>query len=297
MKVEKIDHVGIYVKDLDKAAEFFRDVFGFEFSREFGAEGMGVREVVDRLGFDLLAAKSPDEPLARIIERRGEGPASLSFKVPDIEEAIEEMKSKGIRLVHRGDHGDAAKWATFHPKDIFGVFVEVVEYEPKNPYLSAARKPAGVVYPKGKEPPKFKVERIDHVGIYVQDLDKAVAFFEDLFGLKFSETFGPKDEDVVQVMDSVGINLLAPKTPDGPMAKLIERRGEGLSNLTFKVPDIEQAIAALTSLGIRQVNRGQYSENAKWATFHPKDIFGLFVNLVEYHALHPYLDLFEELQE
>ena len=162
MKVEKIDHVGVYVKDLDKAANFFRDTFGFEFSRVFGAEGMGVREVVDTMGFDLLSAKSADSPLTRIIARRGEGPASLSFKVPDIEEGIEELTSKGVRLVHRGDHGDAAKWVTFHPKDIFGVFVELVEYEPKNPYLSAARKPAGVMYERGKEPPKIKVERIDH---------------------------------------------------------------------------------------------------------------------------------------
>ena len=68
MKVEQIDHLGIYVKDLDKGARFFRDVFGFEFSREFGAQGMDVREVVDTRGLDLLAAKSTDGPMARIIE-------------------------------------------------------------------------------------------------------------------------------------------------------------------------------------------------------------------------------------
>lgn len=297
MKVEQIDHLGIYVKDLDKAAKFFRDVFGFEFSREFGAEGMDVREVVDTVGLDLLAAKTPDGTMARIIEHRGEGLASLSLKVPNLEEGIEEMKSKGIRVVHRGDHGDVSKWVTFHPKDLFGVFVELVEYEPENLYLSAAKRPPGVLYERGKAPPKVKVERIDHVGIYVKDLDKAVKVLEDLFSLKFSPTFGPEDEDVVQVMDPLGINLLAPKTADGPMAKLIERRGEGLSSLTFKVPDIEKAIVELTSFGIRQVNRGQYSENAKWATFHPKDIFGVFINLVEYHALHPYLALFEEFQK
>ena len=164
MKVEQIDHLGIYVKDLDKGAQFFRDVFGFEFSREFGAEGMDVREVVDTRGLDLLAAKTSDGPMARIIEHRGEGLASLSLKVPSLEEGIEEMKSRDIRLIHRGDHGDAAKWATFHPKDLFGVFVELVEYNPENLYLSAARKPPAVLYPKGEEPPKVKVEGIDHVG-------------------------------------------------------------------------------------------------------------------------------------
>jgi len=297
VKVEQIDHLGIYVKDLDKGAQFFRDVFGFEFSREFGAEGMDVREVVDTRGLDLLAAKSLDGPMARIIEHRGEGLASLSLKVPSLEEGIEEMKSREIRLIHRGDHGDAAKWATFHPKDLFGVFVELVEYHPENLYLSAARKPPAVLYPRGGKPPKVKVEGIDHVGIYVKDLDRAVQVLEDLFSLKFSPTFGPEDEDVLQVMDSLGINLMAPKTTDGPMAQLIKRRGEGLSSLTFKVPDIEKAIVELTSLGIRQVKRGQYGENAKWATFHPKDIFGVFINLVEYHALHPYLALFEDFQE
>ena len=73
----------------------------------------------------------------------------------------------------------------------------------------------------------MKVEKIDHIAIQVRDLEKATRFFSDLFGLKFSEPFGPEDEDVIQVMDSLGINLLAPKTPDGPVSKLIERRGEG----------------------------------------------------------------------
>ena len=166
---------------------------------------MDVREVVDTRGLDLLAAKSSDGPMARIIEHRGEGLASLSLKIPSLEEGIEEMKSRDIRLIHRGDHGDAAKWATFHPKDLFGVFVELVEYTPENLYLSACPQTSrGACTREAQEPPKIKVEGIDHVGIYVKDLDRAVQVLEDLFSLKFSPTFGPEDEDVLQVMDSLG---------------------------------------------------------------------------------------------
>jgi len=295
MKVERIDHVGIYVKDLDKAVDFFGGVLGFEFSRVFGAEGMGVREVVDTLGLDLLAAKSADGPVGKVIEHRGEGPASFSLKVPDIEAGIAEMLAKGIRMVHRGNHGDTAKWVTFHPKDTFGVFIELVEYKPRNPYLSACNQPADAMYPQ-KQVPLIKVEKIDHVGIYVKDLEPAVKFFEEMFELEFSEPFGPEDEDAVEVMDPLGVNLMASKTPDGPVAKLVAHRGEGLGNLTFKVSNIEKAIEVMKSQNIRMVSRGTYSKDAKWATFHPKDTFGVFINLVEYHVLQPYLACFEEFQ-
>jgi len=296
MKVERIDHVGIYVKDLDKAVAFFGGVLGFEFSRIFGAEGMDVREVVDTLGLDLLAAKTPDGPVGKVINHRGEGPASFSLKIPDIETGIAEMLVKGIRMVHRGNHGDAAKWVTFHPKDTFGVFIELVEYKPRNPYLSAFNQPPDVMYPRNKDP-LIKVERIDHVGIYVKDLKPAIRFFEEMFEFEFSEPFGPETEDAIEVMDPLGVNLIAPKTPDGSVAKLVERRGEGLGNLTFKVPNIEKAIEVMTSQNIRMVSRGSYSKDAKWVTFHPKDTFGVFINLVEYHALHPYLACFEEFQQ
>jgi len=295
MKVERIDHVGIYVNDLEKAADFFSGVFGFEFSRVFGAEGMDVREVVDTLGLDLLAAKSADGPTARVIKHRGEGPAALSLKVPDIETGIAEMLANGIRMVHRGNHGDAAKWATFHPKDTLGVFIELVEYKPGNPYLSASAQSADALYICDKQP-LIKVERIDHVGIYVKDLDQAAKFFKKLFEFDFSAPFGPEHEDAIQVMDRLGVNLIASKTPGGPIAKLLARRGEGLHNLTFKIPNIEVAIKGLTSKNVRMVSRGNYGKHAKWATFHPKDTFGVFINLVEYHVLHPYLACFEEFQ-
>ncbi len=144
----------------------------------------------------------------------------------------------------------------------------------------------------------MKAERIDHVTIYVKDLQKAINFFSDLFGLVFSEPFGPEDQpDVTEVMDPLGLNLMAAKIPGGPMSRIIEHRGEGLSALTFKVPNIEDAITEMKSRGIRLVSRGNYGENAKWATFHPKDTFGVLLNLVEYHARHPYLNCFAELQK
>ena len=136
----------------------------------------------------------------------------------------------------------------------------------------------------------IKVERIDHVGFYVRDLEKAAEFFSDLFGLKFSPPFVSDAQDGTplarEVMDYLGVDLLSPATPDGELAKVIERRGEGLNALSFKVPDLEDAIVEMQSRGIRLVRRRE-RQGVKWATFHPKDLYGVFIELIEYHPMHP----------
>src|SRR3972149_2647238 len=98
MKFEKIAHIAIRVKDLGKAIEFFNDLFGTEFSEPVAQEKLGVRNCFDPLGIELVESLSPDGPLARLIERKGEGLACLVLKVPNLEEAIAEMTSRGITL-------------------------------------------------------------------------------------------------------------------------------------------------------------------------------------------------------
>jgi len=128
MKVERIEHIHIAVKDLTKAIQFFSDILGTKFSDIYSTPEFSTKGVFSPLGLELIESTSPDGPLARFIERRGEGLQAICFKVPDIEEAIAELESRGLRRVGKLQTGPA-KEAWFHPKDTFGVMIELIEYE------------------------------------------------------------------------------------------------------------------------------------------------------------------------
>ena len=120
----------------------------------------------------------------------------------------------------------------------------------------------------------MKVQKIDHVSIMVQDLEKAHKLFSDLFG----EFDGPNESpetDVKNYMSSLGIELVTPLTPDGASAKLLERKGEGFVMLVLQVSNLEEAIAEMESHGVRCVGRSE-----KTANFHPKDTYNAMIRLI-----------------
>ncbi len=126
MKVEKIDHVGIMVKDLEEAGNFFADLFGIEFTGPHENPGQDIRNMINRhLGIELISPLTPDGPNAKTLEKRGEGLSLLSLKVSNLEEAVAEMKSKGVRQI--GAIGK--RIAIFHPRDTYGVMIDLVERE------------------------------------------------------------------------------------------------------------------------------------------------------------------------
>ena len=91
----------------------------------------------------------------------------------------------------------------------------------------------------------MKVEKIDHIHIYVSDLGRAITFFSKLLGTKFSDIITDEEWKFESVLEPLGIELIQPTSPDSVVAKAIERRGEGLAAISFKVPDVEQATAEL----------------------------------------------------
>ena len=126
----------------------------------------------------------------------------------------------------------------------------------------------------------MKAEKIHHVSIMVKDLEKAGKLYSDLFGMEFSGPYEQEALDVTFLSSPLGINLVAPLTPDGPSAKSLERRGEGLAMLILKVPDIEEAVADIESQGIKLVGREE-RPSSRTATFHPRDLCGVFIELIE----------------
>ena len=135
MKIENIDHIGIYVRDLKKATKFFADLLGTEFTEIGESKEVDVRSAMDPSGIELFEPLTPDGTAARTIERRGEGLALLSLKVPNLEEGIAAMESRGIRLTVRVERPNA-RMALFHPKDTYGVMIELIEYKAKHPFVA-----------------------------------------------------------------------------------------------------------------------------------------------------------------
>jgi len=124
----------------------------------------------------------------------------------------------------------------------------------------------------------MKVQKIHHVSVLVKDLKKAGKLYSDLFGIEFDGPYDQKDLDVKFLSSSIGLNLASPLTPDGPTAKSLERRGEGLSMLVLNVPDLDEAIADMESQGIRLVGREDRPKE-RVASFHPKDLCGVMIEL------------------
>ncbi len=132
--VERIDHVGLAVHDLDAAMAFYSRVFGLESVHEEVNEEQGVREaMVDIAGsgsyLQLLAPLREDSPIGRFLARSGEGMQQLAFRVTDIDVASDRLRAQGVRLLYdapkRGTAGSRVNF--IHPKDCGGVLVELVE--------------------------------------------------------------------------------------------------------------------------------------------------------------------------
>ena len=132
MKILKIDHLGIAVKSIDEGKNFWTDTLGLEFE---GSETVAEQKVttaffpVGESEVELLESTAPDGPIAKYLEKKGEGIQHVAFRVENIEAALDELKQKGVRLIDEQPRIGAggAKIAFLHPKATNGVLVELCE--------------------------------------------------------------------------------------------------------------------------------------------------------------------------
>lgn len=136
--------------------------------------------------------------------------------------------------------------------------------------------------------PEHLFEAIDHVGIAVPDLDDALEFYASTFGLHSVHEEVNEDQGVREAMLAVGasdtrIQLLAPLTSESAIAKFLERNGEGIQQLAYRVRDITAVSATLRERGVRLLydypRRGTADSRVNFV--HPKDAGGVLVELVE----------------
>lgn len=129
---------------------------------------------------------------------------------------------------------------------------------------------------------------IDHVGIAVPDLDVAIAFYRDTFGMTLQHQETNEEQGVREAMMAVGestscIQLLAPLSPDSTIGKFLERSGPGIQQMAYRVEDIDAVCAVLRERGVRLLyevpKRGTAGSRVNFV--HPKDAGGILVELVE----------------
>lgn len=139
MKIEKIDHVAILVEDVEKAEKFFADLFETKFAALGEVKEMDITSMMEPSGIEIIQPLSPDGVSARTLKNRGEGLSLLSLKVSNLDEAMAEMKSRGIRLTGQVQSG-GMRAAIYHPKDTYGVMIELIEYQTEHPAVTAGRR-------------------------------------------------------------------------------------------------------------------------------------------------------------
>ena len=132
----------------------------------------------------------------------------------------------------------------------------------------------------------FKVTRVDHIGIAVKDLEDEKKFYEEVLGLKSAGDEVVEEQKVRVCFFPCGdseLELLESTSPDGPIAKHIERSGEGIQHIALRVDNIENALATLKEQGVRLIDeKPRYGAGAASIAFiHPKATGGILMELSE----------------
>lgn len=132
MKVKHIDHIGVAVKSIEQAGKFYTEILGLgiEDVENVAEQKVNVAFIpITDSEVELLESTDPDGPVAKYIDSRGEGVQHIAFRVENIEEALEELKERGVRLIDQAPREGAggAKIAFIHPKETNGVLVEICE--------------------------------------------------------------------------------------------------------------------------------------------------------------------------
>ena len=133
--MQKLSHIGIAVKNIEQSTDLFRKLFGKE---PVGAEDLPenkVRTVMFEVGdscIELTEATDAESPIAKFIEKRGEGVHHISFTVQNVEHELARLKQAGFQLVDDRPRpgADGSRVAFLHPKSTNGVLIEISQERP-----------------------------------------------------------------------------------------------------------------------------------------------------------------------
>lgn len=130
------------------------------------------------------------------------------------------------------------------------------------------------------------VNRIDHIGIAVQNIDEALAFFQEALGIRLDRIEseeGGRTEVAFMPVGGAEVELVQPHDIDSGLAKFLAKRGEGIHHICFEVDDIEGALKRLQAHGAELINQEPQTNarGQRYAFIHPKSAHGVLIELYE----------------
>ena len=133
----------------------------------------------------------------------------------------------------------------------------------------------------------MNISQIEHLGIAVKSLDEAIPYYENILGMKCYSIEEVADQKVKTAFFKVGqtkLELLEPTSDESPIAKFIEKRGEGIHHLAFAVEDgVANALAEMEGKGVRLIDKAprKGAEGLNIAFIHPKSTHGVLTEFCE----------------
>src|SRR6266850_3823572 len=180
--LKKIHHIGIVVRKLEEAFEFYKDTLGLPLGKMATIQDQGVKAALLPVGeseIELLEPITSDSGVAKFLEKKGGGLHHICFETDNIEAELQGAKDKGLRVIDQQPRlGLAGIIAFLHPQACCGALIEYaqpVDHSEHSSLLGEARNR------------RFTTKRLDHVVIAVNDLEGGVSTYQKNFGLTREE--------------------------------------------------------------------------------------------------------------
>ena len=130
------------------------------------------------------------------------------------------------------------------------------------------------------------LEKLDHIGIAVKDLDQAMKLYQEAFGIEPSivyESAYTKAKIAFFPIGEVRVELIQPINPDSVVGRFLEKKGEGIHHISYRVKDVDGSLAELERKGVQLIDKKsrQVRENERVAFLHPKSTNGVLVELIQ----------------
>ncbi len=139
---------------------------------------------------------------------------------------------------------------------------------------------------RGGNLPARMFARVDHIGVAVEDLDAAIALYEEAYGMAVAHREVVEEQGVEAVLLDVGENhveLLRPLDPETPVGRFLSKRGPGLHHVAYQVTDVQATLDTLRDRGLRLIDQAPRTgiRGSRVAFLHPESSGGVLTEIVQ----------------
>ncbi|MFC1992585.1 VOC family protein [Chloroflexota bacterium] len=300
------DHIGIVVRDIHKAVEYYESLglgpfiehqhgnVDFKWKKMWGKpvpiDFYGLERRLGRVGqtqAELLQPAWGQGPWMEFLDTKGEGINHLAFVVDDIDGEESKLAAKGFTVMFSARYKDSGGVSYFDTRGVGGFIVELIEWPP------------GMQVDLPEPAEKSSFSNLDHVGIIVRDLDKAVEYYESI-GIGPFKVVGEMkrlerrvmgkviDPDSIQLTERMAragqmkYELLQHVRGESFWKEFLETRGEGIQHLGFCVDDFEKEMAKLEEKGCTVMYSTKFQDGGGSAYLDTSEVGGVLIQLAQW---------------